>query len=119
MRPEDDNLSWPVAARDFDDQIFDFNSRCEIRLPLDLIAGFAEFGFIRPDAHVLLLTLPKKRGFDGYVRDPGTSTKYTLAVVDFRADRAISLAVLPAPPAANDPVETAENAASRLALAGP
>lgn len=61
------------------------------------VAGFAEFSFIRPDSRALLLKVPYKRGFDAYIRDYNVRTKYTLAVVDFTANRAIALAELPAP----------------------
>jgi hypothetical protein len=62
-----------------------------------VIAGFAEFSFIRPDSPALLLNLPYKRGLDGYIRDYDGHKKYTLAMVDFDANRAITLTVLPAP----------------------
>jgi hypothetical protein len=61
------------------------------------VAGFAEFSFIRPDSRALLLKLPYKRGFDGYIRDYDARTKYTLAVVDFAANHAIAVAELAVP----------------------
>jgi hypothetical protein len=67
------------------------------------IAGFAEFTFIRPESRSLLLKLPTKRGLDGYIRDYDDTKKYTLAVVDFDANRATALAPLPAPASSNSP----------------
>jgi len=64
-----------------------------------IVAGFAEFSFVRPNARSLLLDVPLKRGFDGYIRDYDSKTKYTLAVVDFDANRAFALTTLPAPDA--------------------
>jgi len=62
-----------------------------------IVSGFAEFSFIRPNARSLLLELPFKRGFDGYIRDYDGKTTYTLAIVDFAANRAFALTALPAP----------------------
>jgi hypothetical protein len=81
------------------------------------IAGFAEFGFIAPNAHALLLALPRKRGFDGYVRDPGASTRYTLAVLDFGANRGLVLAALPPPPTAE--AQPSPTDIARVAMAPP
>jgi hypothetical protein len=66
--------------------------------PDQVIVGFAEFTFIRPYSRSLLLTAPRKRGFDGYVRDSLVADKYTLAVVDFAKNRGITLATLPTAP---------------------
>jgi hypothetical protein len=63
--------------------------------PDQIIVGFAEFTFIRPYSRSLLLTAPRKRGFDGYVHDYLAADKYTLAVVDFARNRGIPLATLP------------------------
>jgi len=63
----------------------------------EIVSGFAEFSFIRPNARSLLLELPFKRGFDGYIRDYDGKTTYTLAIVDFAANRAFALTALPAP----------------------
>ena len=61
-----------------------------------IVAGFAEFSFVRPNARSLLLDVPFKRGFDGYIRNYDSQTKYTLAVVDFDTNRGFALATLPA-----------------------
>lgn len=61
----------------------------------DLVRGFAEFSFIRPDAESLRLDLPSKRGFDGYIRHYGPSERYRLVHVSPAADRAILLGVIP------------------------
>jgi hypothetical protein len=60
-----------------------------------IIAGFANFSFVKPGAKSLLLRVPRKRGFDGYVRDYDAEQEYTLAVADFTTNRAIVLARLP------------------------
>jgi hypothetical protein len=69
--------------------------------PDQVIVGFAEFSFIRPYSRSLLLTAPRKRGFDGFVHDYLAADKYTLAVVDFANNRGILLATLPATPPAS------------------
>jgi hypothetical protein len=68
-----------------------------------IVAGFAEFSFVRPNTRSLLLDVPLKRGFDGYIRDYDSKTKYTLAVVDFGANRAFALTTLPAPISSTNP----------------
>ncbi len=68
-----------------------------------IVAGFAEYSFVRPNARSLLLDVPSKRGFDGYIRNYDNKTKYTLAVADFGANRAFSLTSLPAPSSATNP----------------
>jgi hypothetical protein len=55
------------------------------------IAGLAEFSFIGPNAQVLLLRFPTKRGFDGYVRDYDPTRKYILAVVNMKTARGLTL----------------------------
>jgi hypothetical protein len=55
------------------------------------IAGLAEFSFIGGNAQALLMSTPRKRGFDGYVRAYDPDKKYTLAVLDFAANRGIAL----------------------------
>lgn len=47
----------------------------------DRIVGFAEYSFIRPQAEVLRLDLPKKRGYDGYIRGYEAGATYRLALV--------------------------------------
>lgn len=59
------------------------------------IVGFAEFSFIRSDSRALLLRMPNKRGFDGYVRDYDDTKAYSLVLLDVRASRAFVLATLP------------------------
>lgn len=49
--------------------------------PNDRIVGFAEYSFIRPQAEVLRLDLPKKRGYDGYIRDYEAGAAYRLVLV--------------------------------------
>ncbi|HSE11195.1 MAG TPA: hypothetical protein VLB69_01055 [Rudaea sp.] len=53
--------------------------------------------FIRPNSPALPLGLRRKRGFDGYVRDYGEGTKYTLVFMHFNMNRAIALTMPPAP----------------------
>jgi hypothetical protein len=64
--------------------------------PDQIIVGFPEFTFIRPYSRSLLLTTPRKRGFDGFVHDYAAADKYTLAIVDFAKNRGTPLATLPA-----------------------
>ncbi len=70
------------------------------------IAGFAEFTFVRPDSKALLLKLPPKRGFDGYIRDYDDMTTYTLAVVDFDTNHAVALSTLPQMTSLNAPTNS-------------
>ena len=44
----------------------------------DTIAGLAEFSFVAFNADALKLTLPRKRGFDGYIRDYNPDHRYRL-----------------------------------------
>jgi len=69
--------------------------------PDQVIVGFPEFTFIRPYSRSLLLTTPRKRGFDGFVHDYAAGDKYTLAILDFAKNRGIPLATLPATSPAN------------------
>lgn len=45
------------------------------------IVGFAEFSFINHDAHALRLDVPRKRGFNGYIRDYKFGQRYDLALI--------------------------------------
>lgn len=49
--------------------------------PTNRIVGFADFSYIRPQARPLRLSLPKKRGYDGYIRDYDPGARYRLAIV--------------------------------------
>jgi hypothetical protein len=55
------------------------------------IAGFAEYSFISPVADALILHVPRKRGFDGYVRRFEEGETYTLVLLDFERNRGIRL----------------------------
>lgn len=56
-----------------------------------MITGFAEYSFIGPGADALILHLPRKRGFDGYVRTFEEGETYTLALLDFERNSGIRL----------------------------
>ena len=60
------------------------------------IAGFAEFSSIGRGTRVLMLGVPRKRGFDGYVSTGQTPVHYRLAWLDMRTNRGIVLTQLPA-----------------------
>jgi hypothetical protein len=59
------------------------------------IAGLAEWSFIGPNAPALLLHMPRKRGFDGYVRDYDPRRSYTVVSLDLNTNTGIVLAALP------------------------
>jgi hypothetical protein len=59
------------------------------------IAGLAEFSFVARSS--LLLSLPQKRGFDGYIKHPDATKTYVVVSLDLPHDRAIALASLPLP----------------------
>jgi hypothetical protein len=61
-----------------------------------IIVGLAEYSFISPVAKSLLLRLPRKRGFDGYVAHPGDDATYALVLLDIQNNQAIRLATLDA-----------------------
>ncbi|MFI4969152.1 MAG: hypothetical protein ACHP7D_03025 [Lysobacterales bacterium] len=63
----------------------------------DMVVGVAEFSFIKPESKTLLLKIPVKRGFDGYVRDPQPNVSYRLILLDSAAGHAVQLAELTAP----------------------
>lgn len=58
------------------------------------IAGLAEFSFIKPGAVSLRLNLPRKRGFDGYIKNFQVERTYTLVSLDVANSRASELAIL-------------------------
>lgn len=60
------------------------------------IVGFANFSFVVPEVRPLRLAIPRKRGFDAFVRHYDAGRPYVLAVADFSANRAIELATMPA-----------------------
>lgn len=45
------------------------------------VVGFAEYSFIRPGAEALRFDLPRKRGFDGYIRDYDANAGYRLVLL--------------------------------------
>jgi hypothetical protein len=54
------------------------------------IVGLAEFSFIRSE-RALRLDLPRKRGFDGYIRDYSANEIYRLVLLQPKAMRAFQL----------------------------
>jgi hypothetical protein len=54
------------------------------------IVGMAEYSFIRSE-HALRFDLPRKRGFDGYIRDYSTNHLYRLVLLQPNAMRAFQL----------------------------
>lgn len=56
-----------------------------------VIAGLAEWSFPGPNIRFPLLRLPRKRGFDGYVHDFDSNTKYTIAWLDFDTGAGVAL----------------------------
>lgn len=51
------------------------------------VVGFAEFSFIQPMAAALRLDLPRKRGYDGYIRHYDPAARYRLVLLrDLDAD---------------------------------
>lgn len=63
--------------------------------PENLVVGLAQYSFIAPGAQVLRLGIPRKRGFDGYIRNYDPHESYRLAVIDFANNRGTLLAALP------------------------
>jgi hypothetical protein len=61
-----------------------------------IIVGLAEYSFISPVAKSLLLRMPRKRGFDGYVAHADNNATYALVLLDFQNKLAIRLATLDA-----------------------
>ncbi len=60
------------------------------------IVGLAEFSFIAPDADSLRVDMPRKRGFDGYIRNYDSAKTYRLALLDTTNGSATVLAMLSA-----------------------
>jgi hypothetical protein len=60
----------------------------------DAIVGLAEFSSIGPDAHSLRIDVPRKRGFDGYIRAYDARKAYRLVVLDAANGSATVLATL-------------------------
>ena len=60
------------------------------------IVGLAEFSFIAPGADSLRLSVPHKRGFDGYVGGYDPQHRYRLVSIDFSRGEALDLADLAA-----------------------
>jgi hypothetical protein len=61
----------------------------------DVVAGLAEYSFISPVSDSLILRLPRKRGFDGYVPPSMPPGPYRLAVADFASGQALLIGSLP------------------------
>ena len=57
----------------------------------DHVVGLLEFSFIKPDAKALRLDLPRKRGFDGYIRDYHADQNYRLVLLQPNANRVLVL----------------------------
>jgi hypothetical protein len=55
------------------------------------VAGFAEFSFISRDASALRMDIPRKRGFDGYIRDYHADHVYRLVLLHADTNRAVLL----------------------------
>jgi hypothetical protein len=77
-----------------------------------VIAGFAEYSFVNPTADALMLHLPRKRGFDGYVRRFEAGETYTLALLDFEHNRGVRLIRVTANPEPAVPQATAAGSES-------
>jgi len=58
------------------------------------IAGLGEFSFVKPNTPALLFHVPRKRGFDAYVRDYDSHSQYSLALLDFASNRGVLLKTL-------------------------
>jgi hypothetical protein len=58
------------------------------------VVGLAEYSFIKPGAVTLRLNLPRKRGFDGYIKNYHADRAYTLVSLDVESGRATALAPL-------------------------
>jgi hypothetical protein len=57
----------------------------------DRVVGLAEFSFIAYDAHALRLDVPRKRGFDGYIRNYQANRSYRLVLLQADAKPALLL----------------------------
>ncbi len=57
----------------------------------DRVVGLAQLSFIAYDADALRLDVPRKRGFDGYIRDYQPSLSYRLVFVPADAKHALLL----------------------------
>ena len=57
----------------------------------DRVAGLLEFSFIRPDAKALRLDIPRKHGFDGYIRNYHADQNYRLIVLQADTKRVLLL----------------------------
>lgn len=62
-----------------------------------VVCGFAEYSFISPAADALRLSLPRKRGFNGYVRHYDAQREYRLVALSLSDGKATLLATLPPP----------------------
>jgi hypothetical protein len=58
------------------------------------VVGLAEFSFIGPATRSLRLDMPRKRGFDGYIRHYDPDRRYTVVSLDRTGNEAIELAPL-------------------------
>lgn len=57
----------------------------------DMVVGLAEFSFVRDGADALRFDLPRKRGFNGYIRDYQPGNSYRLVLLRPKTMRAILL----------------------------
>lgn len=62
------------------------------------VAGLAEFSFFGSDAKPLQLSVPRKRGFDGYIRDYRADGRYSLVLLQANPARALVLQPLDSRP---------------------
>ncbi len=59
------------------------------------LVGFADFSFIKTDSHALRIGIPRKRGFDGYIRDYRDDRRYRLVLLRNAQSTAWLLADIP------------------------
>jgi hypothetical protein len=64
----------------------------------DRITGLVEFSTIKPDADALRFSVPRKRGFDGYIRDYHAGQTYRLVLLQTAEKRAVLLKQLDSKP---------------------
>ena len=62
------------------------------------VVGLAEFSFINSSARSLRIDVPRKRGFDGYIRNYDAGKTYRLALLDATSASATVLTTLAATP---------------------
>jgi hypothetical protein len=57
----------------------------------DRVVGLMEFSSIKPDGHALRLSVPRKSGFDGYIRDYHAGQTYRLVLLQLAEKRSLLL----------------------------